>query len=90
MKLVNVYDAAGQLEAEMIKSFLSAQGITAIINQESVGRTYGLSAGVLGIVEVLVPDSQSEEARNLLTAMENGEFEDTEYSDEENDNESQD
>lgn len=90
MELVNVYEAAGQLEAEMIKSFLAAQGINAIINQESVGRTYGLSAGVLGMVEILVPDSQAEDARNLLTAMENGEFEDTEYSDKENDSESPD
>ncbi len=85
MELVNVFQAAGQLEAEMIKSFLAAQGITAVINQESVGRTYGLSAGILGRVDVLVPDSQAEEAKNLLIAMENGEFEDFDYSDPEND-----
>lgn len=81
MELVNVYRAAGQLEAEMIKSFLEAQGINVVINQESIGRTYGLSAGVLGMVEVLVPQSQAQEAQKLLSAMADGEFENFDLND---------
>ncbi len=81
MELVTVYQAEGQLEAEMIKSFLEAQGIDVVINQESIGRTYGLSVGTLGMVEVLVPQSQAEDAEQLLKAMENGEFENIDLGD---------
>lgn len=75
MKLINVYSSAGQLEAEMIKAFLEAQGVNVILNQESVGRTMGFSAGPLGEVQVLVEESQAEDARTVLKAMINGEFE---------------
>ena len=66
MELVKIYSAAGLLEAEMIKSFLESYGITVFVNQESIGRTYGLSVGPLGLVEVLVLESQIEEATSLL------------------------
>ena len=79
MELVSVYSAAGQLEAEMVKGFLAAQGIQAILNQESVGRTLGLSAGRLGKVDVMVPESQMQDARNLIAAMEAGEYRDSEF-----------
>jgi len=75
MNLIKVYSSAGQLEAEMIKAFLEAQGINVILNQESLGRTMGLSAGPLGEVQILVAESQVAEARELLIAMANGEFE---------------
>ena len=81
MELVSVYTAAGQLEAEMLKGFLTAQGIEVVLNQESVGRTYGLSTGPLGEVEVMVPESQEQEARDLLAAMQAGEYEDFDDSD---------
>jgi hypothetical protein len=75
MELISVYTAAGQLEAEMTKAFLEAKGIEVILNQESIGRTIGLSAGRLGEVEVLVPESQAVEAKNYIRAMFNGEYE---------------
>lgn len=81
MKLINVYTAAGKLDAEMIKGFLQAQGLDVSLSQESVARTLGLTAGKLGEVYVLVPESQLAEAQNLLDAMQAGEFEDTEYPD---------
>jgi hypothetical protein len=74
MELIKVYSAAGQLEAEMIKSFLEAQGLNVVLNQESIGRTYGLSVGALGMVTVLVPEQQCDDALLLLRAMEEGEF----------------
>jgi len=75
MKLINVYTTAGQLEGEMIKAFLQSQGIQAEINQESVAKTIGLSAGRLGEVYVLVPEDQVSEAVACLQAMEAGEYE---------------
>lgn len=81
MQLISIYTAAGKLEAEMIKAFLEAQDIIVILSQESVGRTLGLSVGNLGKVEVLVPDSQVEEANEYLTAIENGDYVDFNYND---------
>lgn len=81
MELISVYASAGQLEAEMIKGFLEAQGLQVFLNQESVGRTMGLSAGTLGMVEVLVPDSQAADARELLQGIANGDFENTSLGD---------
>ena len=39
MELVKVYTAAGELDAEMVKGFLEAQGIKVMLVQESIGRT---------------------------------------------------
>jgi hypothetical protein len=76
MKLISVYSTAGKLEAEIIKGFLEAQGLQVILNQESVGQTIGLSAGRLGKVDVLVPDTQVAEAKDLIKAIANGDYED--------------
>jgi len=81
MKLIQVYSTEGQLEAEMVKGFLEAQGLNVTLSQESIGRTLGLSAGRLGQVKVLVPESQVTSAVELLEAMERGDFEDEDFSD---------
>ena len=75
MTLVSIYKAAGQLEAEMLKAFLEAQEIPVTLNQESVGRTYGLSAGRLGEVQILVPESQVDDARQILDDLFAGKYE---------------
>ena len=82
MKLTKVFTAAGELEGEMIKGFLEAQGIKVILSQESVARTLGLTAGKLGEVQVLVPEEQAEDAINLLNEMEEGVFENAEFPEE--------
>lgn len=69
-----VYTAQGQLEAESIKAFLESFEIPAIILQESVGVTYGLTIGALGEARVCVPAGQVETALDLLRRMEAGEF----------------
>jgi hypothetical protein len=79
MRLINVYSAAGLLEAEMLKAFLEAQGVDVYLSQESVGRTLGLSVGSLGRVDVMVPETQAEDAKSLLTEIAEGEFDDYEY-----------
>lgn len=81
MNLIQVYSTEGQLEAEMIKGFLEAQGMNVVLSQESIGRTYGLTAGRLGQVKILVPETQAEEAISILEAMERGEYEDIDLTD---------
>lgn len=75
MKLTSVFAAAGQLEAEMIKAFLEAQEISVVLNQESVGKTLGLSAGYLGQVYIMVAEEQAELARSYLQDMLEGKYE---------------
>jgi L-cysteine desulfidase len=72
---VKVYSCNGQLDADMIKIFLESMEINAIISRESVGGIYGLSVGPLGEVDILVPREQYDLTVDILTRMENGEFE---------------
>lgn len=81
MKLISIFSAAGLLEADMLKGFLEAQGLTVFLSQESVGRTLGLSAGSLGMVDLLVPEEQVAQAQQLIDEIEAGDFEGTEYAD---------
>ncbi|MRS02791.1 hypothetical protein EG832_06140 [bacterium] len=72
-----VYVAEGMLEAESVKILLESFGLTAFVNQESAGTTYGLTVGILGEVDVIVPLSQVEEAKKIIADMEAGKLEDT-------------
>jgi hypothetical protein len=71
---VTVYVANGQLDAEMVRSFLESVGIPAMISQESVGKVFGLASGPLGEVNVLVPEENSDEALEFLASMERGDL----------------
>ncbi len=68
--LVVVYTANGRLEADRIQSWLQAEGIPAAVSQEGAGTTYGLTVGLLGRAEILVPAARADEARALLAEME--------------------
>lgn len=67
-----VYVADGMLEAESVKILLESFGITAFVNQESAGTTYGLTVGILGEVDVIVPLAQLDEAKKIIADMEAG------------------
>ena len=71
--LVVVYTAAGQPEANLIKSLLEAAGIPAMSSQEGAGAAYGLTVGPMGEAQILVREEDAAEARELLAAMEQGE-----------------
>lgn len=72
---VSVYVAPGRLAAEMIRAFLESYEIPARLSQESAGAAIGLTIGELGEVEILVPSDQEKKARDILIAMEAGQFE---------------
>lgn len=68
-KLTEVY---GHLEADVIKSFLEAEGVPVELFQESVGRhIYPTTIDGLGRVQLFVPIEKAEEARSLLEAYQN-------------------
>ena len=64
-ELVTVY-VAKYMEAQIIKSRLESEGIPAMLQYESAGLVYGLTADGLGETRVLVPVELAEEARRLL------------------------
>ena len=70
-----VFIANGRLEADMVRLMLEASGIKVLMRGESAGTVYGLTAGPLGEVNLLVPEGQLEEAQNLIDAMNRGELE---------------
>jgi hypothetical protein len=65
----------GQLQAEILKGFLEAQGIMVWLNQEGAAHAYAVAVGTLGMVEILVPTSEAERAHQLLEAYYRGDFE---------------
>ncbi len=69
----------GPLLAELLKGLLEAQGIRVWINQQGAARAYAVTVGSLGMVEILVPDSQAGPARQVLDAYYRGEYEDMEF-----------
>ncbi len=65
-KLVTIYKACGQPEAEVIKGRLIVEGIPAILQYESLGSVYGLTIDGLGQVNVRVPAKYESKAREVI------------------------
>jgi hypothetical protein len=78
---VLVEKVEGQLQAELLKGLLEAQGLRVWLNQEGLSHSYAVSVGTLGLVEVMVPSSEVEQAQQVLKAYYRGEFKDMQYPD---------
>jgi hypothetical protein len=70
-----VLEVSGELQADLLRNLLEAQGIEVFLNQEGAGRAYGLTVGPLGEVQIMVPEHQSQEARQILDDYYAGKFE---------------
>jgi hypothetical protein len=82
---VFVDQVQGQLQAEILKGLLEAQGIMVWLNQEGAAHAYAIEIGSLGTVEILVPSSMVEQAREILAEYKRGDFENMEFQDPESD-----
>lgn len=59
----------GRLQADLLKSYLQAEGIDVELFQEAIGHhIYPVMIDGLGRVQVFVPKSQFKQARELLAA----------------------
>jgi hypothetical protein len=56
----------GEMSAEVLASHLRAAEIPVQIIQESVGQSFGISVGPLGVVSVMVPEEYLAQAKELL------------------------
>ena len=77
-KYIPICSANGSLEAEMIRIFLEAAGINALVLQESAGLTLGLTVGPLGEAQILVSPNQFDEAKEMLESIEEYKLDDLE------------
>ena len=65
----------GRLEAEMLKSFLEAEGVPVELFQEGAGQAFAVNVGALGVVQVFVPKDKLAEALPLIEVFEKPETE---------------
>jgi hypothetical protein len=72
---------AGDLQAELLRGLLEAQGFSVWLNKEGAGHVYNVSVGSLGEVEILVPSDEYMQARQVLDDYYNGVYESTELID---------
>jgi len=79
---VVVWQAANQMEAQIVKGRLESEGIPAIVRGEVLSTIYGLTTGSLAATDVLVPAPLAEKALELLN--EDIEWDDSEMIDPEN------
>jgi hypothetical protein len=77
-----IVEVAGQLQAEIMRGMLEAQGIKVWISQEGAGRAYGINVGRLGRVQILVPAGEVEQSKALLDEYYSGQLEDETLDDE--------
>ena len=70
-----IITVSGELQADLLRNLLEAQGIKVFLNQEGAGRAYGLTVGPMGEVQVLVPENQSQAARQIVDDYYAGKFE---------------
>ena len=66
VKLITVYVAKGQPEAQIVKGRLENEGIPVLLRYESAGIVWGITVDGLGQVEVQVPSARAEEAKQIL------------------------
>lgn len=69
-----VYVASGEIQAQQIRAFLQAVGISSIERGEALRNTHGLTIDGLGAVEILVAEGDADLARSLLEAADAGAF----------------
>jgi hypothetical protein len=73
--LVVIDEVAGDLQAQILRGLLEAQGIPVMLSEESAGKVYGFSIPAMGAVQLIVRAEHSEAARKVLEAYYDGELE---------------
>ena len=69
-RIVVIATVFGRMEADILKSYLEANGIRCEISQEAAASVYSANVGVLGKADLLVPADQADAARELMEAFE--------------------
>ncbi len=70
----SVFTVNGEIQAQQVRAFLEAAGISTELRGESLRKTHGLTLDGLGMVEIVVMNVDEDRARALLASAEAGEF----------------
>ncbi len=81
-KWVMLTTISGEMQAELMRGLLEAQGIPVLLMQESAGRAIGIGISPLGEVEIHVPKTKIQDAHDVIAKYYAGEFDGTEFSEE--------
>ena len=65
-KLVEVYKAAGEAEAQIIKGLLESYGIPCLLKSLAAPSVHVFTVNGMGEVKVMVWESMAEKARGLI------------------------
>jgi len=65
-KLVDVYHASGELEANVIKGLLESYGIPCILKSDAAFSVHAFTVDGMGEVAIAVLESMAEEARRII------------------------
>jgi len=69
-KLVRVYSSHDELEARMVQDLLRSAGIESLITGEMLPSIYPLNMGELAKRDILVLESEAEEANRIIAEQE--------------------
>lgn len=72
--MIEVYRAAGQAEAELIKGILESSGIPCVLKCHTAMSIHVFTINGMGTVKVMVPDAVAEEARILISREDNAQM----------------
>ena len=66
VKLVEVYRAVGEAEAQIIKGLLESNGIPCLLKSNAAPSVHVFTVDGMGEVKVMVKESRAEEAKKLI------------------------
>ena len=69
-----IFTANGEIQAQQVRTFLDAAGISTDVRGEALRKTHGLTLDGLGMVQILVSEDDEQRARALLESAERGVF----------------
>ncbi|MFC1941295.1 DUF2007 domain-containing protein [Chloroflexota bacterium] len=66
MKMVEVYQAAGEAQAQIIKGLLESNGIYCLLKSNAAPSIHMFTIDGMGAVKVMVEESVAEKAKGLI------------------------
>lgn len=70
-----VEEVYGDLQAELLRGLMEAQGIPVRLNQEGARSVFPVNVGPLSLIQVMVPSHHMQEAQQVLEDYYAGKFE---------------
>jgi len=69
MKMVAVYQATGEAEAQIVKGLLESNGIHCLLRSNAAPSVHAFATDGMGEVKVMVAETTAEEARKLVAGQ---------------------